>query len=460
MSYAAIICRHMSQIIKKISIYWKKLSLLTRSLLILFLVNGVLISILLFLFAGNFKDTTLAYAGRYVLFHVTGFKHASNDSWEPMIVALEHLHKSPEEPVYSKIFFDENIKFQYPPSSLLIIEPITKIHGVSRLNLKNLLNNLSWFCILIIGILTAKLLFNNYRNISRRELFPVSRIDIFAFYSVVLLITITFYPIIRSFVLGQVQTVVTLLGTASLLAWQYERKRTAGLLIGLCCLFKPHWGFLLLWSVLRRQWGMFMVGIITATLCIGISISIYGIHHYVDYISVLSFLSRHGESFFTNQSINGLMNRLLFNGNNLQWVADSFPPFNPVVCWATLISTILIIGVALFWKFRNNNATGTTEFAIIMLSVTIASPIAWEHHYGILLPIFAIVAPISISKHLFGKWTIAYLLLTFFLASQRLDIINRLANTHLNIFQSYLFFAGVITLLSLYRVSVDLNVSK
>jgi len=117
---------------QRISIYWKKLSLLTRSLLVLFMVNGVLITILLFLFTGNFKDTTLAYAGRYVLFHVTGFKHASNDSWEPMIIALEHLHKSPEEPVYSKVFFDENKKFQYPPSSLLVLELIEKIPGLWR----------------------------------------------------------------------------------------------------------------------------------------------------------------------------------------------------------------------------------------------------------------------------------------------------------------------------------------
>ena len=70
------------------------------------MVNGVLISILLFLFTGNFKDTTLAYAGRYVLFHASGFKHASNDSWKPMIAASEHLHESPEEPLYSKVFFD------------------------------------------------------------------------------------------------------------------------------------------------------------------------------------------------------------------------------------------------------------------------------------------------------------------------------------------------------------------
>jgi hypothetical protein len=201
---------------------------------------------------------------------------------------------------------------------------------------------------------------------------------------------------------------------------------------------------------------MFIVGIVTAAGFVGISIAMYGFHHYVDYVPVVSFLSRHGITFFPNQSVNGLMNRLLFNGSNLHWIAgNNFPPFNSAVYASTLISSLLIIGVALIWRWRDTAGVGITEFAIIMLSITIASPIAWEHHYGILLPIFAIVTPISLSKRAFGKWTIVYLLLAFFFASQRLDIANRLADTRLNVFQSYLFFSGIIVLCLLYRVSLS-----
>ena len=149
------------------------------------------------------------------------------------------------------------------------------------------------------------------------------------------------------------------------------------------------------------------------------------------------------------------MNRFLFNGSNLQWIPnDSFPPFNPVVYTFTLMSAVLIIGTALIWRYREPDSSGITELAIMMMSLTIASPIAWEHHYGILLPIFAIAAPKLLSNRVFWRWTMACFLGAFLMASQRLDITNRLADTQLNIFQSYLFFAGIIVLFSLYRISL------
>ncbi len=80
---------------------------------------------------------------------------------------------------------------------------------------------------------------------------------------------------------------------------------------------------------------------------------LYGFYHYLDYLPVLSFLSRHGESFFPNQSVNGLMHRFFFNGNNLQWVSDQFPPFNPIVYACSLIAGAIILGPALFWQRKN-----------------------------------------------------------------------------------------------------------
>jgi hypothetical protein len=95
----------------------------------------------------------------------------------------------------------------------------------------------------------------------------------------------------------------------------------------------------------------------------------------------------------------------------------------------------------------------------MMLSLTVATPIAWEHHYGILLPIVAIVVPTCLSERLFGRWTILSLVVVFFLSSQRLDIFHRFAETPLNILQSHVLFAGIMTLFLLYRVSRKNTVS-
>jgi hypothetical protein len=144
------------------------------------------------------------------------------------------------------------------------------------------------------------------------------------------------------------------------------------------------------------------------------------------------------------------MNRLLFNGNNLKWLADGFPPFNPAVYAATLIAAILLLGFALFW--RMNKKADVIDFALLILSLTMSSPIAWEHHYGILLPIFALFIPVCISQKVMGRYTIVYVLIAFFLTSQRLNFVNLLADTYLNFLQSYLFFGAVMVLWLLYKV--------
>src|SRR5664279_910489 len=47
-------------------------------------------------------------------------KYSGEDSWLPMNRALDFLHRSSPGLVYQKLFFSEHIKFQYPPTGLLI----------------------------------------------------------------------------------------------------------------------------------------------------------------------------------------------------------------------------------------------------------------------------------------------------------------------------------------------------
>ncbi len=426
--------------------------MLTRDLMVVLILVGILPSILFVVLSEPLENTSLGYAEYYVSFPA-GTDRIELDSWRPMARALAHVKSAPEVPLYSQVFFYEHVKFQYPPSSLLIVDLLRAFPGMSWMKIIDSLTYVSWLSVLIIGILTAIILRRSFLVVTGKEAFSSSKANTAILYCVVLLIALTFYPMTRSFYLGQIQTLIALLATVSLLAWQYEKKKLAGVLLGLICTFKPHWGLIILWGWLRRQWGMAIAATVTVMVITGVSVFMYGINHHLDYMSVLSFLSKHGEAFFPNQSVNGLMNRILFNGNNLNWSATDFPPFNPVVYWTTLVSTIVIIGMALIWRFRDRGGAGIVEIAIIMLGVTIASPIAWEHHYAILLPIFAVVMPMALSRRIFGKLTIAYLVVAFLLAGQRIDIVNRLAGTYYNFLQSYLFLAGIMVLVMLYAVS-------
>jgi hypothetical protein len=307
--------------------------------------------------------------------------------------------------------------------------------------------------VLLIIALAVMLYMRSARNAHDPRLLPKPGKDRILFAATLVLLGLLFHPLVKSYVLGQVQTWVTLISSATLLAWLLGRRKTAGVLIGLACTLKPQWIIVLGWSGLRRQWGTLAAGVITAGVLIAVSIHLFGFQHYPDYMKTLSFLSRHGESFYPNQSVNGLVNRILFNGNNLVWSEHRFPPFNTIVYAATIVSSLVLIASALFWRFRTREASGPVELSIVILSATMASPIAWDHHYAIVFPLLALTIPFALVRRPFGRATLLCLALVFILTGQRLSFTNFLAETRLNFLQSYIFLGSLLLLVLLYRVS-------
>jgi hypothetical protein len=389
---------------------------------------------------------TPMHAGAFALNFLKMGSLDAVDSWKPMIVAIDHLRATPEVPVYQAIFFGDKIKFQYPVSSLVAIDLLQKVSGLRWETVISLLNRVCWYSVWLTGLVSWRLLANSYAAIRRS---PASSSDELTLLWPCLGLTVLFYPLSKSYNLGQIQTIMTLLGALALLFWQIDRKLLAGLCIGLCCAIKPQWTVVLVWAGLRREW----IFTVTASLVLGpaliLSAARYGIHHYVDYLSVLSFLSRHGEAYFPNQSVNGLLNRLLFNGIDLSFDMHGFPPFNIWVYIGTLISTAVILLAALFYRRRAK--PNVLDLALILLAATAASPIAWEHHYAILLPIFAALAPLCFSRETISAFPAAVLFGAFVIAAQRLEPLNSLADSLLNVLQSYLFIAALVVLGLLFQ---------
>ena len=68
------------------------------------------------------------------------------DSWTPMREASDWLKQSHSGTVYEELFFNLRVKFQYPPSSLLVFSGLGAV-GIEPTNA--LLNAISWFAVLI-----------------------------------------------------------------------------------------------------------------------------------------------------------------------------------------------------------------------------------------------------------------------------------------------------------------------
>jgi branched-subunit amino acid ABC-type transport system permease component len=87
------------------------------------------------------------------------------------------------------------------------------------------------------------------------------------------------------------------------------------------------------------------------------------------------------------------------------------------------------------------------DFCTMGLSAVLASPIAWEHHYGILLPIFAVLLVGALES----RPQIIAPGICYVLASNYFPITQLLAGSLLNVGQSYVLAAALVVIALLYR---------
>lgn len=387
---------------------------------------------------------------------------SGDDSWDPSGQALAHVRSGAAAPLYATVFFKKGVRYQYPPSALFALAAMQWIDPARVVvddqvyrGPRPAINDMAgWFFLLLMAGACAALL---EIGLHRRGI-PRGSAGLIALrVAAVFALTLTFYPVVKAFSLGQIQTWVNGAFALALLCWATGRKTACGLLVAFVCLIKPHYGLLLLWAALRREWRFVYAcgGAIAAGLAV--SVAVLGWENHVDYLRVLSFLSERGESYYPNQSVNGVLNRLMSIAapqefNNVYWRDAHFPPFTPLVYAGTLASSVLILGAALARRRRENDEGRTLDFCTMVLSLTIASPIAWEHHYGVLLPMFAVL----FVRLLGDRPRLAWLALFYLLAANFILAANALAPTALNIAQSYLLAAalGVLVLLHLRPAAV------
>ena len=174
---------------------------------------------------------------------------------------------------------------------------------------------------------------------------------------------------------------------------------------------------------------------------------------YLGYLQVLAIVSKHGEAYYPNQTVNGLLHRWFSNGDSTQWYYHSYPPFHPHVYWGTLVTSLLLVALALVARRRPKGIGRDADFALAGLVATMASPIAWEHHYGVLAPIFAFLLPALLKYPVAGRATLPLLAASYVLASNFIDAAQRLTEVPVwNVLQSYLFFAALTVLALLWRL--------
>src|SRR5262249_14788534 len=150
---------------------------------------------------------------------------------------------------------------------------------------------------------------------------------------------------------------------------------------------------LAVWALARREWRMLGGMIVTCALGLALSVAAYGLRSHLTYLRVLAFIAQRGEAYYPNQSVNGLLNRWLSNGDNLEFQDFEFSPPNRWVSAGTTAAGVTLLVLAFALPAFRVPVDERVDLAIALVTATIVSPIAWEHHYGVVLPALAVAVP-------------------------------------------------------------------
>jgi hypothetical protein len=357
------------------------------------------------------------------------------DSSGCMDPAWDALHAG--KPVYETVLFNHVAKFQYPISSLLIYS-LASVFGVSGAVFIKAIVLLSLpATLLLCGELFLSALAGAERFTRNQRLFI--RLSIFV-------IGLLFYPVVKAAELGQLQMLLAFLWTLTLYLWMRNRQELSGCCMALLCVVKPQFVVFLIWALLRRHWRFFIPMLALTLVTQLASIVLFGWHNEVEYLTVVSYLSHHGEVFYPNQSVNGVLQRLMNTADSLTWDALGFPPFNSVVYAGTAVSSAVFLAAGLFLPVLRRWRDSNLDIIFFGLVATVASPIAWEHHYSYFLPAAVYMMALFFARD--RALPIAFQA-GFLVLSIALPGLLPLAHTRWSILISYEFFAGLSLLLSL-----------
>ena len=360
------------------------------------------------------------------------------DSWLPMMKSMDYFQAHPAEPIYAAKLYDTLI---YPLASLLPLMLLRKL-GLGDTAILRLLAVGSWLAVL--GIAAVCLVMA--QNLLRRRGMRLTWMPVLA----VVLAVLGCYPLLKGYSLGNAQTFLSFGFALLLYLWTAEQHKSAGALAALLAFVKPQFVLLLVWMAVRRRWGAMWAFLACSAVVLAVSVAVFGWKNNLDYVAVLAGLSHKAQSHYGNQSMFGTINRMIFNGENLGYTPYVYTPYIAWVYRVTVLTSVLLVGGVLAFPWGRLRGS-TADISAMGLASVAASPMAWEHHYGIVVGIFAW------AWFAYGCWQRKppwMLGVAFFLTMNFLAMTNYLANLRgWNILQSYMYFGALLLLVWLMRLA-------
>ena len=191
---------------------------------------------------------------------------------------------------------------------------------------------------------------------------------------------VLFLPMVRSLELNQASLYVALFVGAAWVALDRGADGAAGVFLALAAAVKPHLFAMAPLLVFHARRAATAALVAAAGLLVA-SLALAGIENHVTYLTHVLPEAARGYAFFPNQSIGGLLHRLVSPAP-----IDTFELMapNPAVMRATLALGAGLYAAALVVVARARRRVDLRReaFALAWLVTTMIAPIAWGHHYA------------------------------------------------------------------------------
>jgi hypothetical protein len=360
---------------------------------------------------------------------------------------------------YNQLWFDEDVYHTWSPSAMLFYLPFSFLSEQNLVKFWNILLRI----LTLLTALMVPLIFSNViklLNLSDKVFKSIN--DRVLISGALFLISLSFYPLMRSLAINQVQTVITFLQALFILFLTMSNLKKSSVILGLIASIKVHYGIAFIWFLINRKWKALISGL---SVFLGMLIAgalVYGPSNTLTfYFKVIPFISGKGYAYYPNQSLNGLFNRLFFNGYINTWL-PKYTLYHPVVYALTIGGAIVLLGLGflpsvmrhfkrekLSFKQDELNSINILELMLILIVITISSPIAWEHNYGCFLPIAGGLFPFLFSSSS-KEWLKIVLFFISWLVISFYWNVHFLAQTYFNILMSYNLFGAIIFIILIW----------
>lgn len=196
-------------------------------------------------------------------------------------------------------------------------------------------------------------------------------------------------PVRANLIYGQISFV---LGLLFAVGWAADRRGyplVAGFAAGLAAGLKLFPGLLLVYFVCARKWKAAGAMVVAAVGLNAVAAAVLGVSAFETYIREVLPAVKFFQSSMLNASLHGFWNRFAY-------APDLASPFGerPVFATAGLGVSLLAVAAAVGWAGWRSRKENDPDrgWAVGIVALTLASPIAWGHYYVMLVIPFAVAA--------------------------------------------------------------------